>query len=154
MHNAPAVSFPVGRSRFEGWLLLLGCLLACGLAVIWAQIQGRMDWRVALALMFSLLVGMAAGWRWLRCRSAILHWDGQHWRLESVNILPGRVIVRLDLQAWLLLEFKTESARSDWFWLDRHLYKGQWSALRRALYAPSGRSADAALAVNFQRVDQ
>lgn len=155
MHNAPAVSFPVGRSRFEGGLLLAGFLLACSVAALWIGDQAPMDWRPALALLAAVLTGLVAGWRWFRAPSGMLHWDGQQWQLELASAaLPGRAIMRLDLQAWILLEFQAETGQLHWFWLHHDRQTRRWSALRRALCARAGLPTDNALAVSLAKVDR
>jgi hypothetical protein len=155
MHNAPAVSFPVGRSRFEGALLLASFLLAFCVAALWIGDQTRINWRPAVALLIALLAGLGAGWRWFRARSGVLHWDGRQWQFESIaTVVPGRAIMRLDLQDWILLEFQTDTGKIHWFWLHRDRQARYWNVLRRALCARAGMPPNDALAVNFTKVDR
>ena len=73
MHSAPAVRYPVGRSRWHG-LLLLG-LSGLGLlaVILWTLSLDTPGWRQGLfVLLFVPAVALAwrQWWRWLRRKAA------------------------------------------------------------------------------------
>jgi len=69
----------------------------------------------------------------------VLRWDGRNWHFESARAaLPGRALLRLDLQACLLVEFLPEAGGTQWCWLERGGEPLRWDALRRALCARAG----------------
>lgn len=138
MHNAPAVSFPVGRSHFQG--VFLGLLVACGaLAVsVWSWQVDALGWRQALAAAVWLATSMRVGWSWWQTAMGSLSWDGfaWHWAVDrrSVVILPELV---LDFQSAVLLRLRGAEDRGTvaWVWLDRVSNAARWMALRRAIYS-------------------
>ncbi|MDD2879860.1 MAG: hypothetical protein PHQ58_05440 [Rhodoferax sp.] len=138
MHNAPAVSFPVGRSHFQG--AFVGLLMACGaLAVsVWSLQADALGWRQALATGVWLATSMLVGWSWSQTTTGSLSWDGfvWHWAVDgrSVVILPELV---LDFQSAVLLRLRGAEDRSAaaWVWLDRVSNAARWMALRRAIYS-------------------
>ena len=64
LHNAPSVSYPLGRSRFLGFFLIFGWLLAAGVTLWWWQSAPPGDRRPLLGVLCCLLAGfvMSAGW--------------------------------------------------------------------------------------------
>ena len=83
MHNAPAVSFPVGRSRFQACCLLGVWVAGAAVCMYWASVMDVVGWRHALALVMPVAAGAAAWWSWRHRASGRLHWDGQYWRLDA-----------------------------------------------------------------------
>ena len=137
MHNAPAVTYPVGRSHIQTWLI--GVLLLIGAAVTgwWYWLVAGPDWRQALAAGIWLAGAALAGRGLRRPSLGMLRWDGQHWHWESNGtVLTGSVLPRLDWQAGVLLEFRAEAHRARWLWLERGAQTQRWHALRRALWTP------------------
>ena len=137
MHSAPAVVFPVGRSRFQR--LFFTFVLAVGFAacITWTQSVAIVDWRQGLCCLLLLVAGLGALRGLQQPDTALLAWDGQNWQIQKLlgsTSEPGQLLVRLDLQFFMLLEFRTESASAHWFWLDRVAAPGKWLALRRAAY--------------------
>jgi hypothetical protein len=142
MHNAPAVTYPVGRSHFQVLLTSALLLLAVAVLGVWCWLVERPDWRQALvAGIWLACAGLAlCGLRWPSL--GILRWDGQNWFLESGGmVLTGSVLPRLDWQAGVLLEFSAPSHRVRWLWLEREQQALRWDALRRALWAPGKAAA-------------
>ena len=83
MHNAPAVSFPVGRSRFQAWCRLGVWVAGAAGCIYWASVMDVAGWRHALALVMPVAAGAAAWWSWRHPAGGRLHWDGQYWRLDA-----------------------------------------------------------------------
>ncbi|WP_225784060.1 hypothetical protein [Xenophilus sp. Marseille-Q4582] len=148
MRSAPSVSFPVGRSRFEGGLLLaLGLAGGAALALWMAQAVAPAGWKAgALA---GWLAGCAWAWRqWRATPVGRLDWREEGWfwaragegAASEPSPLPAPPRVVLDLQHVLLLQAPGFAPR--WFWLARRDDPACWNALRRAAHARAfGREA-------------
>ncbi|MEY4156887.1 MAG: hypothetical protein RJB64_1608 [Pseudomonadota bacterium] len=142
MHNAPSVTYPVGRLLLERavTLALVGLALVAIVTMVTAQPWG---WGPALTLCSGLLA-WAVQRRSHRLSSGYLSWDGKEWWLSrEVANLAGRVRVEWDLQGFLLLRFEplTESAvlrplgaGGQWVWLAQQADPATWADLRRAVY--------------------
>lgn len=144
MHNAPAVTYPVGRSYFQALVTLALLLLAASILGFWCFAADRLGWRQALAACIWLGCAGLALHTLRRPSLGILRWDGQNWHWESgARVLAGTVVPRLDWQAGVLLEFRAPSHRAHWIWLERDSQALRWDALRRALWARG--TADAPL---------
>jgi len=140
-HNAPPVVYPLGRSRFLGGLLL--CLWLCGLllTLLWfLRGNGRLDWRIALALVFVAGAGVAAYTGWRNAPAGQLAWDGEVWRWESPGYQAGvaeySLSVLADFQNRLLLRLENQAHASLWLWMERRSMPERWLDLRRAVYSP------------------
>ena len=139
MHNAPSVSYPVGRCAFQRQLYLL--LLLATLAVLgaWALNQGitRVWWAAVWLAMFGSVLG-ALSLRYV----ATLSWSGQHWCLHDQSgkkpDVLGEVEVILDTQKTLLLRWQPTSDKLStsfvWLWLGAEPSSTRWQALRCAVY--------------------
>ncbi len=139
MHSAPPVVYPLGRSPFQGWVLL-GLWLA-GLAVmtLWWIAAPRLDWRLWTALAVVLVAGVAAGLGWKNSPTGQLRWDGQVWRWESQGYQAGtpvrELLVALDFQRILLLRLENHDHATLWLWAGRKAMPERWLDLRRAVYS-------------------
>jgi len=137
MHSAPSVSYPVGRSRRAGRLLLL--VWACGATGFLAACAGAgaLGWRQALLGLCVLLAGVAARAGLRRSTEpADLSFDGRRWSLSGAAPLrSAEAQVVLDLQSLLLVRLGAAGRRQRWVWLDRGLAPGDWSDLRRAAHS-------------------
>src|SRR3954453_11442478 len=105
MHNAPSVSYPVGRSRFSGTLLLLvwlGGMVACAL---WWHTSLLTSWRLASSGVGLLGTGLFALRRWVRSPAGLLAWDQEGWCWSEAGHSRGTVEVTLDLQSYMLLRW-------------------------------------------------
>jgi toxin CptA len=147
MHKAPPVVYPLGRSHFQG-LLLLGLWLA-GLLVLllWWHAAPAFDWRLGMALAAALAAGAAALWGWKNSPIGQLRWDGQVWHWESQGNQAATTVLRLsvtlDLQRMLLLRLETHDHATLWLWADRSAMPERWLDLRRAVYSrPSKATPD------------
>ncbi|MDO8441921.1 MAG: hypothetical protein Q7S97_12105 [Polaromonas sp.] len=139
MHNAPPVVYPLGRSHFQG-LVLLGLWLA-GLAVLalWWHAAPGFDWRLGAALAATLASGALAGLGWKNSPIGQLRWDGQVWRWESQGYQAGTLVrelsVALDFQRILLLRLENHDHATLWLWAGRTALPERWLDLRRAVYS-------------------
>jgi toxin CptA len=117
MHNAPSVSYPVGRSRFCG--VLLAALWLAGAALV-----GAWCWQQAM-------------------RPGNLRWDGQVWLWHAAGLADGAeaepVVLRahLDFQRHLLISLRQSSGSVAWCWLESAQMPQRWADLRRAVYSPA-----------------
>lgn len=133
MHDAPSVSYPVGRPLFAG--LLAGMLWSAGAAVSlsWVFVADTPGWRHALAALAVAAAGTLALLSWLRSASGDLHWDGARWTVPG-QVGAGSLEVALDLQQRLLVHWRGQG-RSRWLWLERHRCPHRWPDLRRGVYS-------------------
>ena len=146
MHSAPALTYPVGRSHFQFWLLCLNGLVSFLAGLLWVQQGGFIGWRQCLYALVVLLCGLVAALAWRRTRAGSLHWDGQAWGWTVMSeSFPGVVTVHLDLQECMVLSLRTGYGKRVWLWPERRHDPMQWSALRRAVFSQgaSGQSGDA-----------
>ena len=135
MHDAPSVSYPVGRSRWAG--ALAASLWLAGLAgtLLWSAQPQLAFWRLALAwgaVAAAGLIALRACWRAPR---GVLAWDGAGWTWapHGAGAETGELQVALDLQHLLLVHWRASGARR-WFWLERAGGE-RWDELRRAVYS-------------------
>ena len=136
MHSAPSVSYPVGRCRFAGGLMLAAWLAGALAIAAWVGALPASGARQAFGAATLLVAGLAAGASWRRQPSGLLAWDGAGWRwADGSGERAGRVAVALDLQSWLLLRWQGESSGGLWLWLERGREPQAWNALRRAVYS-------------------
>ena len=136
MHSAPSVSYPVGRCRFPGFVMLVAwCAGALTLAA-WAWQLPASGARQALGACVLLAAGAAALLSWRGQPVGLLAWDGTGWRwADGSGERPGRISVAVDLQGWLLLRWSGEASGGLWLWLERGREPQAWDALRRAVYS-------------------
>jgi len=139
MHNAPSVTYPVGRSRNAIRLVLgIWILGACGVFA-WCLGQARgLDaaWKPAL-LLFAVALAAWGGWRSVRqAQEAVLDWNGEHWSVAGTpSLSTGRATVHLDIQFLVLVRVVEAGRPAKWLWLDRAAMPERWLDLRRALHA-------------------
>jgi hypothetical protein len=139
MHNAPSVSYPVGRCAFQRWLYVLFTVLTSAVLLAWALNQGvTLIWCVATT---AAVLGLYLGWYSLK-QVGMLTWDGQIWCLHDQGKGHeddlGEVRVMLDVQRALLLRWQPTSdtlrAKPHWLWLSSQAPDNSWQDLRRAVY--------------------
>jgi hypothetical protein len=139
MHNAPSVAYPLGRSRFQG-ALLLGLWLAGALVTaLWWLATPDAAWRFGLSAVTLLAAGMAAGLAWRNSPAGQLRWDGQDWCWESRGYPSGTRVrslsVALDFQRILLIRLENHDHATLWLWAQRAAMPERWLDLRRAVYS-------------------
>lgn len=150
MHDAPAVTYPVGRAPALG--ALLGAVWFGGAGAWlagWQMAAWALDGRSALGAASVVLAGGLALLGWRTLPSGELDWNGQEWmaRLGGRAVVLGGVAVHLDLQAWLLLRVRIPATGcACWIWAGRSAAPDRWSDLRRALFntRPASETAVAA----------
>jgi hypothetical protein len=139
MHNAPPVVYPLGRSRFQGGVLLGLWLAGLVVTALWWRAAPGPDWRLGTALAVVLAAGIAAGLGWKNAPTGQLRWDGQVWRWESQGYQAGTPVralsVALDLQHVLLLRLENQDHAMLWLWAGRSAMPERWLDLRRAVYS-------------------
>ncbi len=139
MHSAPAVSFPVGRSRFQGLAAASIWLAAAVLGAFWFDQQGLVGWRQGVLLAVLLGTGAVAARAWRLAPAGVLRWDGQAWCWEAGGAAVGGVLaVQLDFQKFLLLRLRDDAGAPHWLWLEQSKEPARWAALRRAACAHAG----------------
>ena len=152
MHSAPAVSYPVGRSRLHGWLVLGLGLGACLTGVLWLRQIDAVGWRQWLFAAVLLGASGTTAMAWRRSAQGILRWDGQTWHWTGAVALTQAVLrVHLDGQFFLLLSLRSDTGKRLWLWPERRLDVTRWSALRQAVFSRAGveRGSSARAAVSI-----
>ena len=143
MRSAPSVSYPVGRSRLAGSLMLTVWLAGLVVTGLWCVQGDSLGWRQGLAVAAVLATGAAAARAWGLSPAGVLSWDGQHWLWTTQGVQTQVTLtVPLDLQRRLLLCLHPPAARVRWVWLERRRRRERWDDLRRAVYS---RAASAGL---------
>lgn len=151
IYQAPAVSYPTGRSL---WLatVLIGILL---LGAITAAVYSYQTYSKSQVLLWQS--GMiAAAWlfaavcvrQFLRqLERGLLDWDGVawHWVMQRpmLNAGPqanpadqeGAISLRFDGQRCMLIKFDAPLGQSQWLWLEQSYAPERWHAVRRAVYS-------------------
>jgi len=148
MHNAPAVTYPVGRSSIQGALGLVIWLLGVAVITAWAMTSPDVG-LLTVAYGLSLLAAVWAAIAWKRSAAGELQWNCETWQLHLCDrTAGGHPMVALDLQGSLLLRWRADHGAEGWLWLDRASALARWDDLRRAVYSraiadapPSSRAA-------------
>lgn len=136
MHSAPAVSYPVGRSRFQGWLILMTGLTGGVAGLFWREQVDLAGWRQYLYGVSLLAACIVAIHVWRRTPQGRLRWDGQAWSWTRGQVsVCGHVTIHLDLQFFLLLSFYSETGSRLWLWPECGADMARWHALRRAVFS-------------------
>lgn len=135
MHNAPAVTYPVGRSSIQGLLGLMIWLLGVAAILAWAAASPSAG-RLAVASGLSVVVAALAAIAWWRTPAGELQWNAQAWQLHLRGACTiGQPLVVLDLQRSLLLRWRPDGGAGGWLWVDRSSVPMRWDDLRRAVYS-------------------
>ncbi len=133
MHHAPAVSYPVGRCRFQAWVFSASGLAGALVLALWVTQQGW-SWAQQLGL---VLYGVACAlqfWVWHHAPRGQLHWQDQAWfwtPLDQATQAVSGVRVVLDWQSGMLLHLQ---GVGQWVWVERTQATPHWMALRRAVW--------------------
>jgi hypothetical protein len=148
MHSAPAVSYPVERSRNAEHLLLALWFCGAASAVSIGARLGDFGWRQAL---LALAMGVTSVLTWhctaRRAAPAELDYDGQHWSISGrLGLRAAAIHVALDLQFLLLVHLVASGRTRRWIWLDRRAKPERWRDLRRAVYSRAPSAGVAAFA--------
>ncbi len=144
--RAPAVRFPVQRSRTVGGVLAAIALAAGAVLAVWLGMGAGQGAVPAMAGAVAWLAAAGGAWHWWRRQpSGVLYWDGGQWVLDSLLpgqppvLLKGAPEVQWDLQSHLWVCVHGTSGRSRvWLWLERRHQPERWADLRRAVYSRAG----------------
>ncbi len=151
MHHAPAVAYPVYRSKPLGFAML-SVWLASGISLaVWGWQSGRAQdatelythlQRSAVALTW-FACGVVAAWQWRAMKPGELRFDGLAWLWASSGVAPlqGSLTVALDLQHHLLVKWHdqgesfvpSQRRTSAWLWLQADVVPAHWHGLRCAV---------------------
>lgn len=135
MHNAPSVSYPVGRSYFQACLLVFLVLAGLTVDLVWSS-QALWGWRQGLVGVSLCLAVVFALHEWQRTPQGTLSWDGVDWCFnEGQHAVIGDVTALLDLQFILLLRLTPMKGPPLWLWAERGRQAPLWLALRRAVFS-------------------
>jgi hypothetical protein len=136
MHDAPAVSYPAGRSFFAlAAILVLWLLGATGIA-LWSVRAPVAPLHLAIVWGAVIATGAIALRSWFRSPAGTLSWNGQGWTWTRVNSGSdaGTPEAVLDAQHRLLLRWRGAGI-VQWLWLERSARPAAWDDLRRAVYS-------------------
>ena len=141
MHDAPSVTYPVGRCRFAAAAAACLWLLGAAALAAWSWQAAAGGWRIAAGASAWLLAGAAAAAGWWRSPRGDLRWDGAGWHFgEQDAALSGRPHAVLDLQRRMLLRV-AGAGGTLWLWAERDSAPSYWDALRRAVYSRASAGA-------------
>lgn len=154
MHSAPAVTYPVGRSRFHACLLVCVSLSSFFVGLLWRELGSPDGSRQVLLVLLTLGFGLAAAQVWRRTPQGSLCWDGQNWSWTvGQDGVYGLVAVYFDLQICMVLNLRTDGGDRIWLWPERSHEPTHWNALRRAVFShvAAGRKSDSGDGVDTGR---
>jgi toxin CptA len=140
-HDAPPVSYPLGRSVFQA-IILAGFWLAGLIATgVWVYAVRQPDWRIGVCLAWVMLAGAGAYRGWRNSPVGHIAWDGQSWRWESPGYQTGvaeqQLCVLADFQGVMLLRIENQAKAGMWLWMERKSFPERWMDFRRAVYSPA-----------------
>jgi hypothetical protein len=141
MHAPP--SFQITVCRFGVWRVACAGLATLSFAVTagWAISATRAHpaW-LALSVFFLAAAFLGLLLQAWRLAPTSLRWDGQLWHVGPASTTgqeprSGRLVVALDLGAWMLLRFVAEGARRGaWLPVQRRGHELAWHGLRATVY--------------------
>jgi toxin CptA len=136
MHNAPSVTYPVGRSRMLAGLIAALWLTGGMATAFWVFQTSGLGWRLGAEILALVFCGAWAARAWATMGVGALCWDGQDWQWSSAGrTVGGRLAVHLDAQTHLLLRFTPPRGAQCWCWAERASAPERWADLRRAVYS-------------------
>ncbi|MBE7941953.1 MULTISPECIES: hypothetical protein [Ramlibacter] len=133
MHGAPSVIYPVGRSRFEGLLILAACAAAAAGLIGWALRADPGPAALLAAAVLALATAALALAGWWRTPGRRLQWDGEGWLLDGQALAAVDAVA--DLQRLLVLRCRRAAGGTAWLWPERDSDPSHWHGLRRAVYS-------------------
>lgn len=144
MHASPPFQMTV--RRFGVWRGGLSLLVGTAVVVLGAWAQRAMAltpvW-VWIGLVLFVLCSAASLIHAWRLKPTRLRWDAQRWYLGDPDATTeeppaGRLVVAMDLGAWMLLHFVPDAAgmlrRGTWLPVQRRGHEVAWHALRATVY--------------------
>ncbi|MDD2810947.1 hypothetical protein [Rhodoferax sp.] len=138
MHNAPTVTYPVGRSSFQAWSLGLLMGLEVLTLVAWGASVDTLRWWHGVVWAGLVITALVLLRSWWRTPASQLAWDGTAWHLTAAhNAWAVQPQLIFDLQTVMLVQLSGSCpAWGRWLWLERAFAPNFWLALRRALHNP------------------
>lgn len=150
MQAASAVRVTI--QRFGVWNIALALISATAVSVLatWVVTHNEdlAGWS-GIALIGSVLVGLAGAIDLVRRQQIVLRWDTECWHATDPSCGAGEIElsdlrVALDLGGWMLLKFRAEvpqrRLRGGWIPVQRQGLESHWHCLRCAVYARSAAS--------------
>jgi hypothetical protein len=142
MHNAPAVSYPVGRSRFHGCLLALVGLGGAVAGLVWNHQAHPVGWQQWFYVVTLALTCFVAAQVWHRTPKGSLQWDGQAWNwICGQTSKSGALTAHLDLQFCMALSLRTDAGTRIWLWPERWVEAVHWIGLRHAVFSRGAKAS-------------
>ncbi len=145
MQAASAVEVTI--QRFGVWNMALGLISATAASVVVAWLVTRNEdlagWS-GIALIASVLIGLAGVIDLARRKPVVLRWDAKRWHLTDPSGGTGEIDllelrVALDLGSWMLLKIHADvpqrRLQGGWIPVQRQGLESQWQSLRCAVYA-------------------
>lgn len=134
------MTYPLGRSHWQAWVLLSLWLAALLVVGVWVATSQSIGGRQCLGLAVVVGVGLAALHGWKHSPVGQLAWDGQVWRWEGPGYQSGvaeyELSATLDFQNLMLLRIENQAHAKLWLWAERRALPMRWLDLRRAVYSP------------------
>ena len=140
--------YPLGRSRWQAWVLAGFWFAAVLLVGAWVLASQHLGWRQLTGFLALASVGVAAYSGWKNSPVGQLSWDGQVWRWEGPGYQAGvaeyELLAAADFKNVMLLRIENQAHAKLWLWAERRAFPSRWLDLRRAVYSPHRASADSA----------
>ena len=144
-HNAPAVVYPIKRSRSQWWFSWASWAGGLLLMLLWYLNTMRLDWRIGLGCVAVLVSAWNLHTVWQNDIAGHLIWDGSCWRWECITALivsdELKLSVVADLQRLLVVVLDDNTGNRFWLCSERGAFPERWLDFRRAVYSAS-RMAD------------
>lgn len=136
MHYAPAVSYPVGRSRFQALLIVGVSFIGFVTLLAWTWQTAQTFAQQFGAWLLWLLSFAYAAIGWWRSPLGKLQFKNGEWNwIGKAGTQPVKTVVTLDFQHTLLLAARGSQTSTRWLWLEQRCQPQCWITLRRAAYA-------------------
>jgi len=134
------VSYPLGRSHWQAWVLSGFWIVALLLVGAWVVASQQVGLRQLAGLAAVIGVGLAAYYGWKNSPVGQLAWDGQVWRWEGPGYQAGvaeyELLAAADFKNVMLLRIENQAHAKLWLWAERRAFPARWLDLRRAVYSP------------------
>lgn len=136
MHSAPALVFPVGRSRLHGLLAMAAVGISALAVLAWTLQTAELGLRHLGTVLLWLVSAAWALTQWWRTPQGCLAWDGTAWNWTCADrVQPVTPEVTIDLQGAMLLRLHiSQSHGHAWIWPERRSDAKRWLAFRRAVF--------------------
>ncbi len=141
MHRAPAVNFPVKRSRLQVWLIVCMSQLAVAGLVAFALAQPVLDARTGILALAVFVASSMALLGWRQSPQGDLRWDGQHWYWSGFAENPVcKLRLLMDFQSFVVVNITAKGQAPLSLWLEAIPGDASWKRLRRAIVSSQAES--------------